>query len=201
MRADTVAAIISAFAATATLLVGLFVVWMQRRESALRREDVLAWANEVISALETLLLVCIVDDSHLDEAQAKRKITKLIFDTSILIERGRMFFKNEVVDDHGREKEPAYRGYRPLILDPIVVAHQIAFAWANANGEKRLRMRLLAEDCVKKFVSLAQKEVGREKTSSTDTGVGGSGVHLDRLLAATDETRLNRLKHTPQSHR
>jgi hypothetical protein len=149
MKTETIAAVVSAFVATGSLFVGLFVVWMQRRESALRRGDVLAWANEVICALESLLLVSMLNASQLDASVAKSKLSEVIFNTAILVERGRMFFKNMVVDDYGSEKQSAYRGYRPKILDPIVVAHQIACGWGDADEETRLRMRVVAEDCLK----------------------------------------------------
>jgi hypothetical protein len=194
MSADTVAAIVSAFVATATLFVGLFVVWINRRESTLRRGEVLAWANEVICALEGLLLVCILDDSRLNAAVAKSKLTEVIFSTATLVERGRMFFKNEVVDDFGQEKEAAYRGYRPLILDHIVIAHQIACGWGDADEDTRLRMRLVAEDSLKKFVSLAQAEVGRGETASAGAAKGGDGIRLVSQLGAVDQQRVNRLR-------
>lgn len=196
MKADTIAAIVSAFVATASLFVALFVVWMQRRESALRRGDVLAWSNEVICALESLLLVSILKESQLEAPDRKKKLTDIIFNTTILIERGRMFFKNMAVDNYGSEKQLAYQGYRPAILDPIVVSYQIACRWESADEDTRLRMRLVAEDCLKKFVSLVQKEVGRSKNVSADTGKGGDGLHLRHLLNDVNEKRMNALKST-----
>jgi hypothetical protein len=183
------APIISAFVA----VLGVFLAWRKSRESALRRGDVLAWANEVIRELETLLLICVLKGAQLEPITAKTKLTEVLFNTAILIERGRLFFRNQVVGDHGREKESAYRGYRPKILDPIVVAHQIALEWDGADGEKQLRMRLIAEDCLKKFVSLVQKEVGRGRTASADTGEGGDGGHLRHLLDTVNVKRLDRL--------
>jgi hypothetical protein len=154
----------------------------------------LTWANEVIRELVSLWLLCNLDGQQPDDEAAKAKLTDIIFNTSILVERDRLFFKNEIVDDHGQEKEAAYQGYRPKILDPIVVAHQIACARADAGEETRLRMQLLAEDCLKKFVSLVQKEVGRGRTASADTRQGGAGVHLGRLLNALDNRRLEELR-------
>ena len=142
MKTDTIAAVVSAFVATASFFVALFVVWVQRREADLRRGDVLAWANEVICALESLLLVAILKESQLQSAAAKAKLADITFRTAILIERGRMFCKNTVTDDWGSGKQPAYRDYRPTILDPIVVAYQIACGWGSADEETRLRMRL-----------------------------------------------------------
>jgi hypothetical protein len=173
---------------------GLFASWKKARETSLRREDVLSWCNEVIVALEGLLLIFVLNDPPLDAAIAKTKLTNIIFDTASLAERGRLFFKNEIIDRHGAEKQSAYRGYRPEILDQIVIAHQIARECATTNGEARLRLHLVAEDALKKFVSLAQKEVGRSRTASADTSRGGDGGHLRMLMRNIDADRLTRLQ-------
>src|SRR5579863_4583222 len=131
MTPEAIATIVSALVATAAL----FLLWKQWRESTLRSGDVLVWANEVIYALECLLLICILKESQLEAPAAKSKLTKVIFNTAILIERGRLFFKNEVTDGFGAEKQSAYRGYRPRILDPIVVAHQVACEWSDADED------------------------------------------------------------------
>lgn len=172
------------------VVVALFVAWRNVRESGLRRDDVLAWANDVIAALQGLLLVCLLADSQIDPATRRSKLTQIMFDTSILVERGRLFFRNRVIDDFGKEKEPAYRGYRPLILDPIVVAHQIAAGWNDADADTRVRMRIVAKYILKKFVSLAQKEVGRSRTASADTQKSGTGAHVPHLIANIPTNRL-----------
>src|SRR5258708_29246730 len=76
-------------------LIGLFIAWRNSREAALRRGDVLEWANEVIRELQTLLLLCILGEPELlDNEVVKEKLLDVIFNTSILIDRGRLFFKN-----------------------------------------------------------------------------------------------------------
>ena len=171
-------------------LAGLSMAWRQSRELALRRGDVLTWANEVIRHLQSLLLICVLDDDEVDAATRKAKLTEIIFNTSVLVEQGRLFFRNEVTDDHGQEKEPAYRGHRPTILDQIVLAHQIARQWEKANDAQRTDMMLLAEDCAKKFVSLAQQEVGRSRTASAVTKKAGDGRQLDDLLKNFNSTQM-----------
>lgn len=175
-------------------LTGLAFGYYQWRKSQLRRDDVLSWANEVITALQSMLLICTLGKDKLDEEVAKAKISDLIFDTSILIEKGRLFFKNEVVDEFGAKKYPAYRGYRPEILDPIVVAYQIACEWRSADEEGRLRMRVLSGESLKKFVSLAQKEVGRNRTISAEGRRKGDGLHLRHLLNGVAESKLEKLR-------
>jgi hypothetical protein len=195
MLAATVS-IVSAFIAA----IGLFIAWRQFREAAFRRGDVLAWAVEVISQLEGLLLVCIHKHHPLlSEEATKTKLAEIGFNTAILVERGRLFFKNEVVDNYGEDKEAAYRGYRPVILDPIVVAHQIAWNWLGETEDAQIRMRLISEDCLKKFVSLAQMEVGRSKTRSANARQSGDGFHLRHLIDSVDAERVERLKNTSRA--
>ena len=204
MTADTIAAVVSAFVATASLVVGIFYFWERKRDAALRSGDVLVWANEVICELNTILLICILKEPELAGATAKRRLTDAIFNTAQLVERGRLFFKNTIVDDFGREKEPAFQGYRPVILDHIIAAHRLALRiareWGEGNEDRRLRMHAVAEDCLKKFVSLAQKEVGRDVVASVDAGKGGASMHLDDLLNAVDEQRLDRLRRAVSCH-
>ena len=113
-----------------------------------------------------------------------------MFDTSILVERGRLFFKNEVVDDYGSEKLSAYRGYRPRILDHLVVAHQVARFWpGDSDNDIKDRSRV-AKCCLKSFVSLAQMEVGRDRAASVEALKGGDGVHLSTIMENLRAQRL-----------
>ncbi len=181
------------FFAVASLVIaitGLFFAWVRWRASELRRGEVLSWADECIECLQSLYLISILNDPALDQAQTDNIRIKIIFNTSTLIERGRIFFKNEVVDDFGSEKLPAYRGYRPRILDHLVVAHQIALFWPNGNVDEIQRRSAVAEDCLKNFVSLVQKEVGRDRSASVEALKGGQGVHLPSLLAAVKSERI-----------
>ena len=112
-------------------LAGLLAGWLKWRASELRRNDVFAWSCQVISALETLLIVSMHAGGRLSDDAANDKLTSVLFETGILIERGRIFFRNEVIDEFGRNKEPAYRGYRASILDPIVCGTSDLRSMAN----------------------------------------------------------------------
>ncbi|QPC44291.1 hypothetical protein HW532_17265 [Kaustia mangrovi] len=181
----TMAAIVSSLVG----IVGLFASWRKSHKDELRRDDVLRWSNEAIRTLESLFLVCIHGESRLGREVSEDKMTEIMFDTAILVESGRIFFKNEIIDGHGGHKYPAYRGYRPEILDCLVIAHKISRDWIDADNDKRLRMKIVSEDCLKKFVSLAQKEVGRDRNSSIEAGVGGSGSDLEDMLRNVDQNR------------
>jgi hypothetical protein len=184
---EALAAILSA----ALTALALFAGWRSNRKSELRREDVLDWANESITALQTLLLLCIHGEPQIPGAEAERRRVDLLIQTSVLTERGRLFFRNAGPYSVGREKHRAYRGKRPEILDQLVAAHQIACRWPGAGDEERARMRLVAEDCLKQFVSLVQQEVGRSRTASADTRRGGKGALLSERMNALDRARVD----------
>lgn len=192
---DTAAALVSALIG----IVGLIAGWVHWRRTELRKEDVLAWANDVIESLQNLALVLTLKENNLSSDRAKQRIEDIIFKTSTLVERGRLFFQNQKVDDWGKEKPSAYQGYRPIILDQIVIAHQVACAWADADDHKRERMKAVSLSALREFVSLVQKEVGRGRTASADTQRGGSGINLDYLLSQQSSPRDGSKKPSPRS--
>jgi hypothetical protein len=170
---------------------GLFFAWRQSREGTLRRADVLRWAEDSIDQLQSLLVICVLGEGELEPGFERDKLAAIMFATSTLTERGRLFFKNEIRDDgHGQDKELAYQGYRPKILDQLVVAHQIARHWPQANADDRKIMLILAQDAARTFVSLAQQEVGRSKTASAVTKRAGDGRDLDELVKEFNRARL-----------
>jgi len=175
-------------------IIALYFSWRKIRDDHLRKDEVLRWSNEVIECLQSLYIICSLSNPPWDSKFEENEISKIMFKTSVLTEQGRMFFRNKIANAHGADKQPAYKGYRPLILDHIVLAHQIACAWGTAENATRLRMGVLAEDCVKKFVSLAQNEVGRDRTASANTGKSGDGMHLHMLLDSVDENRFQSQK-------
>jgi hypothetical protein len=186
---EFLAAVVSAFVA----FVGLLIAWRNAREAALRKGEVLAWSNDVIQNLQSLVLVC-QPRSALPQAIEAEKLRDIYFATSVLAEQGRLFFKNQRAGDQGLEKPEAYQGRRPDILDQVLVAHQISGRFERADEESRSRMVCVAEDAERRFVSLAQKEVGRVRTASVDTSKGGHGAQLNWLMDGVDPKRLNSLR-------
>ena len=185
-----VAGFISAFVAICTAT----MVWMQWQERRLRQDDVLKWALEVIRAQQALYVTLYLGDSLADGQTTRQTLARIAVDTSVLVEQGRLFFKNSPHPTHGADRQPAYRGHRPMLLDPIVVSHQIACQWEGASEEERERMLLVAEDSVRNFVSMAQREVGRSRTAHGDSALKGEGEKLESLLAKVKPERLAALR-------
>lgn len=165
---------------------GFLLSLRKAREDSLRRSEVMAWANQSIAALETLVLICMLrrDGKHPDTVE--EKALEVAFESAILVEQGRLFFRNRVADDHGKDKQAAYRGYRPVILDPLVAAHQIALKLTETQAEACGTLARLAGDNLREFVSCIQHEVGRQRTASKFTRAGGQDVNIGRLLDKAD---------------
>lgn len=185
--------LIATVASTAVALTVAAASWRSWRRAELRRDDVHAWANQAIEALQSVRLICTLGPQPLPAADERARITELRFKTSVLVEQGRLFFRNSGREAGDERRERGYRGKRPEILDQLVVAHQIACAWPTAKAEERARMGIVARDIVQRFVTLMQSEVGRTRTASADTRRRGNGASLvwrmqeigaDRLAAA-----------------
>lgn len=183
---DTIAGIVSAILTA----IALFASWRSWRRSELRRDDVLGWANEAIAALQSIRIITSSARTQLSEEQARERLGELVFATSVLVERGRLFFRNVPDRRHGIEKPHAYRGRRPVILDQLVLGHQIACAWPRADPEARKAMAVVAQDITRRFVSLVQMEVGRERSASADARRRGDGMDLSGRIADLSPERL-----------
>ncbi|MEN9894965.1 MAG: hypothetical protein RIR97_817 [Pseudomonadota bacterium] len=174
----------SGIGSTVTVLTAVITlgVWLyETRKKQLRIDDVLIWSNQCIEVLQEIYLYCDLDVLRSSDADCSR-IRELAVSASVLVEKGRLFFRNNEVDGHGREKEPAYRGYRPLILDKLVLAHKIAIRWEKSSDIERMMMREISAQCVAQFVSLIRAEVGRVKTASKYANKDGFGSNLDEML-------------------
>lgn len=175
---DTVIAALS----LAIAIAGSAVAWLAARRAELRRDQVYDWASHAIDSFQTLALLVKPDLRDLPQQDRVAKIQEVAIQLSVLTEHGRILFKNAPAGDFGKEKEIAYRGLRPLILDELVIAHQLACRWRHLNQEELWWAFETSVTLLKRFVSLAQLEVGREKTASSYTKLGGDGTSFEGLL-------------------
>ena len=161
---------------------------LQRAEADLRIKDVISWSNEVIATLVALRM-CVLKTLYPEQPAARQSLSadldKLALETSVLIERGRLFFRNPD-RDHAQGKI----GIRPRILDWIVLAHRIAVRAATTRAdiarEERIRLFALAERCLREFVGFAQQEVGRQRAVSAAAAGKGDPMNLDQWLSKVD---------------
>lgn len=152
-----------------------------QRAHDLRVDEVLSWGKDAIDAVQSVYLLC--STTALDESEQRTHLFELGMRCSILLEQGRLFFKNQIVNDWGNQKEKAYKGYRPVILDQLLISHLVAIRWSDLGADQEFGAKI-AEKAAKKLVSLLQAEVGRSETAATETGLGGRGIALEELIEA-----------------
>ena len=158
----------------ASLWSAAFAVYLWRR-SEIRQADLLRWADKCIEELQTLAVITRPGSTRwLEEELRRERIQKVALATSILLEQGRLLFRNVQVS--GREagnKPTAYLGFRPIVLDHLLEAHTIAIHW---EGEDERGQQLLSEEArelARAYVSQMQMEVGRARQFARRAGNAG----------------------------
>lgn len=178
--ADLIAALAAIIA-----LAGTYLGW-RRRE--LRREEVLKWGLDCIEVLQTsLMMVQLIRNTR--QINSPAELRQLQVRSAILCEQGRLFFKNRNRSMSGRNKRPAYRGLRPIILDRLIINFEVLKLLSEGDISDVVHIADIAEDNLKHFVSLIQSEVGRSRTSSADASIGGEEIDLKRLIDAEKKAK------------
>lgn len=120
-------AIGSAVLALASLVLNWLVV---RRQTELQYEtlraemdsEVIAWAHEAIDLVAEGAALARGRGAAYNGEEFRRLAHETSQKLSAIADRGRLFFPNEEHDSHGKEKEAAFQGFRPPILDALVFA-------------------------------------------------------------------------------
>ena len=125
--AETWVSALSAVLALASLILTGVVV---RRQTQLQFEslkaqmdtEVLAWAHEAIDLVAQAVALARGRGLVYAPAEFHRLAHETAQKLSAAADRGRLFFPNEAPHKHGREKEAAFQGFRPPIIDSVVFA-------------------------------------------------------------------------------
>ena len=124
------------------------------------------WGNECIDVLAETDHFFKFDAQEVGSDNEAKRRNNLLRRLSSLIDRGRIFFKNEIEPADALEvyKQPAYRGLRPRILDPMVAAYCAlnVLGKQNPRPDNKTNDRLI--EWRKYYVSLLQYEVGKQWT-------------------------------------
>jgi len=185
-------AIGSAVLALASLVLNWLVV---RRQTELQYEtlraemdaEVIAWAHEAID--------CVAEAGTLARGRgvtyAADEFRRLAHETSqklsAIADRGRLFFPNEQHETHGQEKEAAFQGFRPPILDAIVFSCARLDRIAAEGGPDRESADFFSR-CRRLLVSEAQNAIDprRRKQMLDRLAVGRSDDKVSAFRVAAD---------------
>ncbi len=159
---------IEIFVALSSAAVAVFGAVISRNETrkqrAIQMENLrhgldaqsLGWGNHCIDVLNRAAMFARTRQHQSNDASFFQQRVNLLLAISSLVERGRLFFPN--IDPHhkGVEKEGAYRGSRPPILDALMYAYYEVEALTRQGGPTAENSADYIEDCRRLLVSELQ---------------------------------------------
>lgn len=157
-------AVASAVLALASLVLNWLVV---RKQTQLQFEtlkaemdaEVIAWAHEAIDLVSESISLARGRGATYGAEEFARLAHETSQKLSSVADRGRLFFPNEAPNQHGQDKETAFQGYRPPILDAVVFAcNRLSRIEANDGGPDKDAADFLAK-CRRLLVSEAQNAI------------------------------------------
>lgn len=157
-------AVVSAVLAVASLVLNWLVV---RRQTELQFEtlkaemdaEVIAWAHEAIDNVSQGIALARGRGAAYGADEFARLAHETAQKLSSIADRGRLFFPNEAPDQHGQDKESAFQGFRPVILDSVVFAcNRLERIEANGAAPDMDAAEFLSK-CRRLLVSEAQNAI------------------------------------------
>jgi len=135
-----------------------------RKQRALQLENLrhsldqqsLGWGNACIDTLNRAAMFARTRQHQKNDASFLQQRVNMMLAISSLVERGRLFFPNIEPDGKGVEKEGAYRGSRPPILDALMFAYYELEALSRQSGPTADNSADFIEDCRRLLVSELQ---------------------------------------------
>ena len=116
----------------------------------------LEWGNHAIDALGRAAMFARTRHLQANEGSFMGGKTSQLISLSALVERGRMFFPNLDADNKGVDKDGAYRGHRPPILDAVMWAYFELESLTRDGGPTGDNSADFIDDCRRLMVSELQ---------------------------------------------
>lgn len=85
--------------------------------------DVMHWAHETIDLVSEASALARGRGGIYPADEFARRALEVAAKLSSAADRGRLFFPNEAPTQHGADKEAAFQGFRPPVLDAVVFAY------------------------------------------------------------------------------
>jgi hypothetical protein len=85
--------------------------------------DLLTWANEAVDLLGEAVFVARGRGAYLSEQDVRLQAAVVMRRLSAAADKGRLFFPNLAPRARGADKEGAFRGFRPPVIDALIFAY------------------------------------------------------------------------------
>ena len=121
--------------------------------------DLLAWANESVDLLGEASFVARGRGAYLSEQELKRESAAVMRKLSAAADKGRLFFPNIAPRQQGSDKEAAYQGFRPPVLDALIFAYYKVERMDLRNVEPDLDTADFVFRCRRVLISEVQRAI------------------------------------------
>lgn len=157
--------------AVSSAIVALLGAFLSKRETGKQRKlqeenlrhavdaQSLGWGNQSIEVLNRAAMFARTRQHQQNDASFLQQRVNLMLALSSLIERGRLFFPNIEPEQNGQDREGAYRGARPPILDALVFAYYEVEALTRKDGPTADNSADFIDDCRRLVVSELQAHI------------------------------------------
>jgi hypothetical protein len=164
MLTDNVGTVVTVLSAIAAVIGALASRAETRKQRQLRTEQLrqtidsssLDWGSAAIDTMARAAMLARTRHLHGNEGSFQSAKAATLVNLTALIDRGRMFFPNLDEQKKGTEKDGAYRGSRPPILDAIVWVHCEISALTRDGGPTGDNSADFIDDCRRLVVSELQ---------------------------------------------
>lgn len=177
MLRDNLDVMIAVLSAIVALIGAVLSRAETRRQRSIQLENLrhgidaqsLAWGNACIDTMNRAAMFARTRQHQQNDASFLQQRVNLMLGLSSLVERGRLFFPNIDPESKGAEKDGAYRGSRPPILDALMIAYYEIEALSRSEGPTADNSGEFIEDCRRLLVSELQAHLDPRRR---DTVVG-----------------------------
>lgn len=167
------------------IAVAVFFLALRQHATTIKIQQVYKvhdWGQACLDVLSECEHLCGMTSSSCKTKDFHRRRNDALIRLSSLINQGRLYFENVRKDEYGQDKFPAQRGYRPVILDPLVAAYHILTNFGDLDNLPDSSRRSRLEKWRQFYLSLLQDDVLTEwfkrKTAYKSTMEGSPGYSI-----------------------
>ena len=206
MLADNVGTVVTVLSAIAAVIGALASRAETRKQRQLRTEQLrqsidsssLDWGSAAIDTLVRAAMLARTRHLHGNEGAFQTARAATLINLSSLIDRGRMFFPNLDETKKGVEKDGAYRGSRPPILDAMVWAHSEIQALTRDGGPTGDNSAAFIDDCRRLVVSELQAHLDPRRLNQVVGRYNGqTRAHQQQAIDRAEALRQQLLTRRP----
>ena len=203
---DNAGLIVTVVSAIAAVIGALASRSETRKQRQLRTEQLrqsidsasLDWGTAAIDTLTRAAMLARTRHLHANEGSFQSARASTLINISSLIDRGRMFFPN--LDEHkkGVEKDGAYRGSRPPILDAMVWVHCEINALTRDGGPTGDNSAAFIDECRRLIVSELQAHLDPRRLNQVVGRYDGqTRVHQKQAIDRAESLKQQLLTRRP----